>query len=45
MIRIYYHIYVIDGVETIINEQLALLKKYRKDKYTLAHDFKRKNII
>ena len=27
MIRIYYHIYVIDGVETIINEQLSLLKK------------------
>jgi len=35
MIRIYYHIYVIDGVETIINEQLALLKKYINKPYSL----------
>jgi hypothetical protein len=36
MIRIYYHIYVIDGVETIINEQLALLKKCINKPYSLT---------
>jgi hypothetical protein len=35
MIRIYYHIYVIDGVETIINEQLSLLKKCINKPYSL----------
>ena len=35
MIRIYYHIYAIDGVETIINEQLSLLKKYINKPYSL----------
>jgi hypothetical protein len=35
MIRIYYHIYVIDGVETIINEQLTLLKKCINKPYSL----------
>ena len=35
MIRIYYHIYVIDGVETIINEQLSLLKKCINKSYSL----------
>jgi len=36
MIRIYYHIYVIDGVENIINEQLALLKKCINKPYSLT---------
>ena len=36
MIRIYYHIYVIDGVETIISEQLTLLKKYINKPYSLT---------
>ena len=36
MIRIYYHIYVIDGVETIINEQLTLIKKYINQPYSLT---------
>lgn len=36
MIRIYYHIYVIDGVETIINEQLSLLKKCINKPYSLT---------
>jgi hypothetical protein len=35
MIRIYYHIYAIDGVETIINEQLSLLKKCINKPYSL----------
>ena len=36
MIRIYYHIYVIDGVETIINEQLTLIKKYINQPHSLT---------
>lgn len=36
MIRIYYHIYVIDGVESIINEQLKLIKKCINKPYSLT---------
>lgn len=36
MIRIYYHIYSIDGVEDIINEQLTLIKKYINHPYSLT---------
>lgn len=36
MIRVYYHIYVIDGIESIINEQLALIKKYINQPYSLT---------
>ena len=36
MIRIYYHIYLIDGVESIINEQLTLIKKYINQPYSLT---------
>lgn len=36
MIRIYYHIYIIDGIESIINEQLTLIKKYINKPYTLT---------
>lgn len=36
MIRIYYHIYVIDGVKSIINEQLTLIKKYINKPYSLT---------
>ena len=28
MVRIYYHIYSIDGVESIIDEQLSLMEKH-----------------
>jgi hypothetical protein len=28
MVHVYYHIYAIDGVEAIIDEQISLLKKY-----------------
>ena len=28
MVHIYYHIYAIDGVESIIEEQLSLIKKH-----------------
>lgn len=36
MIRIYYHIYVIDGVEFIINEQLSLIQKYINQPHSLT---------
>jgi hypothetical protein len=36
MIRIYYHVYVIDGVEAIINEQLPLIKKWIDHPYLLT---------
>jgi hypothetical protein len=36
MIRIYYHVYVIDGVEAIINEQLELIKKWIDRPYLLT---------
>lgn len=35
MIRIYYHIYAIDGVESIIEEQLSLIEKNFNFEYTL----------
>jgi hypothetical protein len=35
MIRIYYHIYLIDGVETIVDEQLNLITKHFNFPYTL----------
>ena len=35
MIHIYYHIYAIDGVESIIDEQLSLIKKHFDFPYTL----------
>ena len=35
MVQIYYHIYAIDGVESIIDEQLSLIKKYINVPYTL----------
>ena len=35
MVHIYYHIYVIDGVETIIDEQLNLIKTYFDFPYNL----------
>lgn len=35
MIHIYYHIYAIDGVESIINEQLSLIKKHFNFPYIL----------
>jgi hypothetical protein len=36
MIRIYYHIYAIEGVESIINEQLTLIKKHINQPYSLT---------
>jgi|688.fasta_scaffold324724_2 hypothetical protein len=36
MIRIYYHIYAIEGVESIINEQLKLIKKCINKPYSLT---------
>ena len=35
MVHIYYHIYAVDGVEPIINEQLNLINKYFDFPYTL----------
>jgi hypothetical protein len=35
MVHIYYHIYAIDGVESIIDEQLDLIKKYFDFPYIL----------
>jgi hypothetical protein len=35
MVHIYYHIYAIDGVETIIDEQLNLIKKHFNFRYIL----------
>jgi hypothetical protein len=35
MVHIYYHIYAIDGVESIIDEQLSLIKKHFDFPYTL----------
>jgi hypothetical protein len=35
MVHIYYHIYATDGVETIIDEQLALIKKHFDFPYIL----------
>lgn len=35
MIHVYYHIYAIDGVEEIIEEQISLIKKYFDFPYTL----------
>ena len=35
MVHIYYHIYAIDGVDTIIDEQLSLIKKHFDFPYTL----------
>ncbi len=35
MVHIYYHIYAIDGVESIIDEQLNLIKKYFNFPYKL----------
>jgi hypothetical protein len=35
MIHVYYHIYAIDGVEEIIEEQLSLIKKHFDFPYTL----------
>jgi hypothetical protein len=35
MVRIYYHIYAINGVESIIDEQLSLIKKHFDFPYTL----------
>ena len=35
MVHIYYHIYAIDGVETIIGEQLELLKNKFDFEYNL----------
>jgi hypothetical protein len=35
MVRIYYHIYAIDGVESIINEQISLIEKYFDFPYIL----------
>ena len=36
MIRIYYHVYLIDGIESIITEQLTLIKKYINQPYSLT---------
>jgi hypothetical protein len=36
MIRIYYHVYIIDGVEAIISEQLELIKKWIDRPYSLT---------
>jgi hypothetical protein len=36
MVHIYYHIYAIDGVESIINEQLSLIEKHFDFPYTLS---------
>jgi hypothetical protein len=36
MIRIYYHIYAIEGVEFIINEQLSLIQKYINQPHSLT---------
>ena len=35
MVHIYYHIYAIDGVESIIDEQLTLIQKFFQFPYTL----------
>ena len=35
MVHIYYHIYAIDGVESIVDEQLSLIKKYFDFPYIL----------
>jgi hypothetical protein len=35
MVHIYYHIYAINGVESIIDEQLSLIEKYFDFPYTL----------
>jgi hypothetical protein len=35
MVHIYYHIYAIDGVESIIDEQLSLIEKYFDFPYKL----------
>ena len=35
MVHVYYHIYAIDGVESIIDEQLSLIKKHFDFPYTL----------
>jgi hypothetical protein len=35
MVRIYYHIYAIDGVDEIIDEQIALIEKYFKFPFIL----------
>ena len=35
MVHIYYHIYAIEGVEPIINEQLSLIEKHFDFPYTL----------
>jgi hypothetical protein len=35
MVHVYYHIYVIDGVESIIDEQLSLIEKYFDFPYIL----------
>lgn len=35
MVRVYYHIYAIDGVESIINEQLSLIEKHFDFPYIL----------
>jgi hypothetical protein len=35
MVHVYYHIYAIDGVEEIIEEQLSLIKKHFDFPYTL----------
>jgi len=39
MIRIYYHIYAIEGVESIINEQLSLIQKYINQPHSLTVGF------
>lgn len=36
MIRIYYHIYAIEGVESIINDQLSLIQKYINQPHSLT---------
>jgi hypothetical protein len=35
MVHIYYHIYAIDGVESIIDEQYNLIKKHFEFPYNL----------
>ena len=35
MVHIYYHIYAIDGVESIVDEQLTLIKKHFEFPYNL----------
>ena len=35
MVHVYYHIYAIDGVESIVEEQISLLKKHFDFPYIL----------